>query len=115
MTSASGDVILELSGVTRTYGEGTSAFQALRGVGFAVTRGEFVAITGPSGSGKSTVMNILGCLDMPTSGHYAFHGVAVETLSRNQRALLLVRAISAPLRVIGQFRHDLAGANDDPN
>ncbi len=88
MTSASGDVILELSGVTRTYGEGTSAFQALRGVGFAVTRGEFVAITGPSGSGKSTVMNILGCLDMPTSGHYAFHGVAVETLSRNQRALL---------------------------
>jgi putative ABC transport system ATP-binding protein len=48
MTSASGDVILELSGVTRTYGEGTSAFQELRGVGFAVTRGEFVAITGPA-------------------------------------------------------------------
>jgi putative ABC transport system ATP-binding protein len=80
--------LVEMAGVTKTYGEGTSAFQALRGVNFTVDPGEFVAIMGPSGSGKSTVMNILGCLDVPTSGSYLFKGVAVEQLSRNQRALL---------------------------
>lgn len=53
-----------------------------------IDEGAFVAIMGPSGSGKSTVMNILGCLDTPTSGVYLFRGVHVETLSRNQRALL---------------------------
>ncbi len=87
-TSAVPEVVIALDGVTKTYGEGTSAFQAVRGVSLEIRQGEFVAITGPSGSGKSTVMNILGCLDTPTTGHYRFHGVAVETLSRNQRALL---------------------------
>ena len=53
-----------------------------------VDRGEFVAVMGPSGSGKSTCMNILGCLDTPTSGHYWFNGVDVGSLTRNQRALL---------------------------
>jgi len=81
-------VVISLAGVTKTYGEGTSAFQAVRGVSLEIRQGEFIAITGPSGSGKSTVMNILGCLDTPTTGHYRFHGVAVETLSRNQRALI---------------------------
>jgi putative ABC transport system ATP-binding protein len=80
--------IIELAAVTKTYGAGTAAFQALRGVDFRIARGEFVAIMGPSGSGKSTVMNILGCLDTPTSGSYLFRGVPVERLSRNQRALL---------------------------
>jgi putative ABC transport system ATP-binding protein len=84
----SSEAIIQLIGVTKTYGEGGSAFQALRGVEFRIDRDEFVAITGPSGSGKSTVMNILGCLDIPTSGTYVFNGVAVERLSRNQRALL---------------------------
>ncbi len=82
------DVVIEIDGVTKTYGEGSSAFQALGGVSFTIARGEFVAITGPSGSGKSTMMNILGCLDTPSSGHYLFRGVPVERLSRNQRALL---------------------------
>ena len=82
------DAVIALAGVTKVYGEGAAAFQALRGVDLTVRDGEFVAITGPSGSGKSTMMNILGCLDVPTSGHYAFKGVAVEHLSRNQRALL---------------------------
>ena len=82
------EVVISLAGVTKTYGEGTSAFQAVRGVSLEIRQGEFIAITGPSGSGKSTVMNILGCLDTPTTGHYRFHGVAVETLSRNQRALI---------------------------
>ncbi len=86
--TAAGGAEIELIDVTKTYGHGASAFQALSGVTFHVGRGEFVAITGPSGSGKSTVMNILGCLDTPTSGTYLFNGVHVETLSRNQRALL---------------------------
>ncbi|MFC5526557.1 ABC transporter ATP-binding protein [Rhodanobacter ginsengisoli] len=80
--------LIELIGVTKTYGEGAVALQALRGVDLVVREGEFVAIMGPSGSGKSTAMNILGCLDVPTTGSYRFRGVAVETLSRNQRALV---------------------------
>src|SRR5215468_10002795 len=80
--------IIEFINVTKTYGQGSSVFQALRGINFQIARGEFVAVTGPSGSGKSTVMNILGCLDTPTSGSYLFNGMPVEQLSRNQRALL---------------------------
>ena len=80
--------LIELASVTKTYGSGTSAFQALRGVNVSITRGEFVAVMGPSGSGKSTAMNIVGCLDTPTTGSYLFNGVAVEQLDRNQRALL---------------------------
>ena len=82
------DALIELAAVTKTFGEGQATFQALRGVDFAVAAGDFVAVMGPSGSGKSTVMNILGCLDTPTSGAYLFRGVHVERLSRNQRALL---------------------------
>lgn len=80
--------IIELRGVTKRYGSGAAAFQALRGVDVRVAQGDFVAVMGPSGSGKSTVMNILGCLDIPSTGSYLFHNVAVETLDRNQRALL---------------------------
>jgi putative ABC transport system ATP-binding protein len=80
--------LIELAGVTKTFGEGKAAFQALRGVDLAVTEGEFVAVMGPSGSGKSTAMNILGCLDTPSSGAYLFRGLHVERLSRRQRALL---------------------------
>jgi putative ABC transport system ATP-binding protein len=80
--------LIELTGVTKTYGHGQAAFQALQGVDLEICRGDFVAIMGPSGSGKSTVMNILGCLDTPTSGSYRFEGVRVEQLSRRQRALL---------------------------
>ena len=80
--------LIELQQVTKVYGLGTASFQALRGVDLQITQGDFVAVMGPSGSGKSTVMNILGCLDVPTSGSYLFQGVAVEQLDRNQRALL---------------------------
>ena len=82
------EAIIALSGVTKTYGQGQAAFQALRGVDLNIEPGDFVAVMGPSGSGKSTVMNILGCLDVPTSGSYLFQGMPVEHMSRNQRALL---------------------------
>jgi putative ABC transport system ATP-binding protein len=80
--------LLSLQGVTKIYGEGDAAIAALDGVDLDVTEGEFVALMGPSGSGKSTCLNILGCLDTPTSGEYWFQGVAVSGLDRDQRALL---------------------------
>jgi len=84
----SDEALIRLSGITKTYGQGQAAFQALAGIDLAIEAGEFVAIMGPSGSGKSTAMNILGCLDTPTSGSYRFQGAHVERLTRNQRALL---------------------------
>ncbi len=80
--------IISLRGVTKTYGSGATAFQALKGVDLDVAAGDFVAVMGPSGSGKSTAMNILGCLDVPTSGAFRFKGVPVDSLDRDQRALL---------------------------
>lgn len=80
--------LLELRGVTKVYGQGDTAFAALRGVDMQVQAGEFVAIMGPSGSGKSTAMNLLGLLDTPTQGEYRFNGVAVHSLSRDERALV---------------------------
>jgi putative ABC transport system ATP-binding protein len=80
--------LIEFRGVTKVYGEGYASMQALRGIDFCIGDGEFVAIMGPSGSGKSTCMNIIGCLDTPTSGLYTFKDVDVGHLSRNQRSLL---------------------------
>nr|WP_319557842.1 ABC transporter ATP-binding protein [Thiomicrorhabdus sp.] len=80
--------LIEFRDVEKTYGKGASEFKALKGVNFQINEGEFVAIMGPSGSGKSTVMNALGCLDTPTAGSYLFQGIRVESLSRDQRALL---------------------------
>ena len=75
-------------GVTKTHGQGATMFQALKGVDLDIAAGDFVAVMGPSGSGKSTTMNILGCLDMPSGGTFLFRGHHVETLDRDQRALL---------------------------
>ncbi|THH36903.1 ABC transporter ATP-binding protein [Aliishimia ponticola] len=80
--------LIELRDVYRIYGHGEAEVRALDGVSFKITTGEFVAIMGPSGSGKSTAMNVLGCLDRPTRGHYLFNGVEVGGLDRDQRALL---------------------------
>jgi putative ABC transport system ATP-binding protein len=80
--------LVQLAGVTKTYGTGQAAMHALRGIDLAIRQGEFVAVMGASGSGKSTCMNILGCLDVPTSGSYRFKGAAVEAMTRNQRARL---------------------------
>ncbi|AZI35518.1 putative ABC transporter ATP-binding protein [Caenibius tardaugens NBRC 16725] len=82
------DPIIRLRGITKTYGEGATAFQALKGVDLDIMPGDFIAVMGASGSGKSTTMNILGCLDVPTRGSYLFRGHPVEALTRDQRALL---------------------------
>ncbi|MBQ0958986.1 ABC transporter ATP-binding protein [Ideonella sp. 4Y11] len=80
--------LIRLRGVTKTYGQGAVAFQALKGIDLDIDQGEFVAVMGPSGSGKSTVMNLLGCLDTPTGGEYLFDGIAVQRLDRDARARL---------------------------
>ena len=88
MTSTAAQAIIELSQVTKVYGEGEGEVRALRGIDLRIDAGEFLAVMGPSGSGKSTCMNILGCLDTPTSGQYRFLGAPVAQMSADQRALL---------------------------
>jgi len=85
---AAGGPLIRLRGIRKTYGQGQAAFQALKGIDLDIERGDFVAIMGPSGSGKSTAMNTLGCLDVPSAGDYLFRGIAVQKLSRDQRARL---------------------------
>jgi putative ABC transport system ATP-binding protein len=82
------ELLIELRGVTKRYGQGATELMALKGIDLDITAGEFVAIMGPSGSGKSTAMNIIGCLDSPTAGQYIFKGAHVESLTRDQRAKL---------------------------
>jgi len=88
MLDAGPHPLIELNEIVKAYGSGQARTYALRGIGLTIERGEFVAVMGPSGSGKSTCMNILGCLDTPTSGSYRFDGIEVGQLSRDQRALL---------------------------
>jgi putative ABC transport system ATP-binding protein len=86
--AAASPPVIELRQATKVYGTGPAAVHALRGISLRIGAGEFVAVMGPSGSGKSTCMNIIGCLDVPSSGAYLFEGVDVGSLSRPQRALL---------------------------
>lgn len=87
------DSIITVRDLARTYEMGDIQVHALRGVTFDIKRGEFVAIMGPSGSGKSTLMNLLGCLDTPTSGEYLLDGIPVEQLDKNRLAAVRNRKI----------------------
>ena len=80
--------IIEFKNIVKTYGDGDTKTYALNGVNLCIKEGEFVAIMGASGSGKSTAMNMIGCLDKPSSGEYLFNGISVGDLNRNQMALL---------------------------
>ena len=102
--------LIELKNITKRYGVGAAAFDALKGVSFTVHQGEFLAVMGPSGSGKSTTMNIIGALDSPTSGEYLFEGVHVETLTKDERATALEN-VELPLLYRGvpaKERHEAA-------
>lgn len=88
MTRVQKQPLIELKEVTKVYGRGQAALKALSGINLTIYEGDFVAVMGPSGCGKSTCMNVLGCLDTPTSGQYLFRGVEVGALSRNERALI---------------------------
>jgi len=80
--------VIELKNLTKTYQVGEVAVKALQGVDLTIVKGESVAIMGASGSGKSTLMNLLGCLDVPTSGKYVLDGNDVATLNKNERAAI---------------------------
>ena len=80
--------LIEFQQVYKIYQIGETQVRALDGVNFAIDKGEFVAIVGQSGSGKSTAMNIIGCLDVPTSGHYFLDGVDVSTMDDDQQAVI---------------------------
>lgn len=78
---AEGDIVIRIREITRHYRMGETVVRALNGVSFDVERNEYIAIMGPSGSGKSTLMNMIGCLDTPTSGEYILNGERVSELS----------------------------------
>jgi len=80
--------VIEVTQLVKTYASGTNEVHALRGIDLAVEKGEFIAIMGTSGSGKSTLMNLLGCLDTPTSGAYELDGARVDGLDKNALAAI---------------------------
>ena len=82
------DIVIQTDKIVKTYASGSNEVHALRGIDLTVHRGEFIAIMGTSGSGKSTLMNLLGCLDMPTSGSYSLDGVRVDGLDKNALAAI---------------------------
>ena len=88
-----GEPVVRLDGVRKVYRSGDIEFEALRGVEMSIGHGEYVAVVGPSGSGKSTLMNILGCLDVPSSGTYLLGGDDVSTMNESQLALVRNRRV----------------------
>ena len=106
-----GRPVLDVRELTKVYGEGEAAVHALRGVSLVVERGDYVAIMGSSGSGKSTLMNIVGCLDVPSSGRYLLDGVDVSRLNDRQLALVRNRRIGFVFQAFNLIPRTTALAN----
>jgi len=103
--------MIELDNVTKIYHMGKVEVPALKGVSLSIDRGEMVAIIGASGSGKSTLMNILGCLDNPTSGRYLLDGEDISRLKDNRLAELRNRKFGFVFQDFNLLRRDTAAAN----
>ena len=88
-----GDKVIRMEGIRKVYDTGKIQVEALKGVDLQVCAGEFVAIIGPSGSGKSTLMNLIGCLDTPTSGNYELRGESVAEMNKEQLATIRNRRV----------------------
>ena len=93
ITRPPGKLVIKIDGVTKLYQMGDETIRALRGVALEIRRNEYLAIMGPSGSGKSTLMNMLGCLDTPTAGHYQFSGKDVSVMTDDELAEIRNREI----------------------
>ncbi len=92
-TRPRGELVIDIDGVTKLYRMGSEIVHALRGVKLQIHRNEYLTVMGPSGSGKSTLMNMLGCLDTPTAGYYAFAGEDVARMSDDELADIRNREI----------------------
>ena len=88
-----GPLVIDIENITKDYVMGEEVVHALRGVSLQIHRNEYIAIMGPSGSGKSTLMNMLGCLDTPTSGRYEFNGRSVAEMDDDELAAIRNREI----------------------
>jgi putative ABC transport system ATP-binding protein len=103
--------VIDLRGVTKTYGRGETEVRAVRGVDLAVDQGDYVAVMGASGSGKSTLMNVLGCLDTPTTGQYLLDGLDVADLDEHALALVRNRRIGFVFQAFNLIARTTALAN----
>ncbi len=106
-----GPLVIDIAGVTKLYRMGEETVHALRGVALKVHRNEYLAIMGPSGSGKSTLMNMLGCLDTPTSGHYEFSGKDVSAMTDDELADIRNREIGFVFQTFNLLPRSTALAN----
>lgn len=105
------DTVIHCVDVRKEYRMGTQTVHALRGISFEIRRNEYVAIMGPSGSGKSTMMNMIGCLDTPTSGSYMLNGTDVSTLDDNQLAAIRNKEIGFVFQTFNLLPRSTALAN----
>ncbi|MCB1103558.1 MAG: ABC transporter ATP-binding protein [Opitutaceae bacterium] len=111
VTRPAGPLVIEIAGVTKLYKMGEETIHALRGVDMKIHRNEYLAIMGPSGSGKSTLMNMLGCLDTPTAGHYEFNGKDVAAMIDDELAEIRNREIGFVFQTFNLLPRATALAN----